>query len=136
MHDTELAIIGLAAWAIFITILLVSERTLRVFFRGAAANGFHPHGADETGFRLRLLRVHANNYENLALLLAIPLLAVATDQHNVTNGLATALLAARIAQGTTHLLSTSVFAVYVRVTFYSVQLAIVGYWIWQLGAAI
>lgn len=130
MTDTELAIVGLAAWALAVTLLLVGERTLRVFFQGAAANGFDPYGVGEHGFRQRLVRVHANSYENLALLLAMPLFAVATEQQEVTEGLALVLLAARAAQGITHLVSASVFAVYVRVGFYSVQLAITGFWLW------
>lgn len=129
MQPTEAAVIGLLAWAILITAFLVGERSFRVLFHGEPANGFHPHGVDVSGFRQRLLRVHANNYENLALLIAIPILAIATDKSAATDTLAYWLLGARVLQGTIHLISTSVPAVYLRVSFYSVQLAIIGYWL-------
>lgn len=129
MHTTtEIAILGLVAWALFIAFTLVGERSFRVLFYGHKANGFHPHGEGLSGFRQRLVRVHANNYENLALLIALPLFALATGKSTVTDGMALWLLAARVAQGVTHISSTTVLAVYVRVTFYSVQLLIVAAW--------
>ncbi len=135
MDPTVTLIIGLVSWALFITLLLVSERSFRVLFAGAPANGFAPDGSDVTGFRQRLVRVHANNYENLALLMAIPVLALLLEKSAILSPLAIWVLIARIAQGSVHLVSASVLAVYFRVTFYTVQLLITAYWIVALAEA-
>jgi hypothetical protein len=55
----------------------------------------------------------------------------ATGQTAVTDGLATIVLAARVAQSVVHIISVSVPAVLVRATFFTVQVVI---WvIWTLG---
>jgi hypothetical protein len=71
-------------------------------------------------------------YENFPLW-GVLLLAIATDQTTVTDGLALYCLGARIGQVTTHLISTSERAVQIRFGFFIVQLGIVGYWLVQFG---
>ena len=64
---------------------------------------------------------------------ALILLALATGNGAITDPLARWVLVARVAQSTVHLISTSELAVTIRATLFSVQLGIMGYWIYQLG---
>jgi hypothetical protein len=56
-------------------------------------------------------------------------LALATDSAAITNNLALLLLAARLGQSITHLISTSVLAVQIRFAFFLAQVGICFYWV-------
>ena len=64
------------------------------------------------------------------------LLAIATHRTAVTDPLAAVLVAARVAQSTIHLVSTSALAVSVRFAAFAVQLAIAAWWAWGLLRAL
>ena len=133
MSPSALALVGYVAWTILLAIWIVSYRT-GLFLTGKhAANGFDPSGADVSEFSARLCRAHANCYENLPVFGGLVLLAIATGNASITDPLARWALVARVAQSTVHLISTSELAVTLRVTFYSVQLGIMVYWVYQLG---
>ena len=59
------------------------------------------------------------------------LLALATDTTPITDGLAMALLAARVAQGLVHLWSTRNLAVLIRFHLFLVQYLIAVYWLFR-----
>jgi hypothetical protein len=59
----------------------------------------------------------------------VMLLALATDSAAITNGLALPLLAARLGQSITHLISTSALAVQIRFAFFLAQIGICVYWV-------
>lgn len=128
MENTVILIAGLTAWAVLTVILLGVARVGTVIGTGKAANSFTPDGSDVPGLTQRLTRVHANVYENLAMLIALPLLALITGKTGITEPLALYLLCARIVQSVIHMISTSVVMVNLRFLAFLVQVVIVAYW--------
>ncbi len=130
---SALAILGLAAWFILSLLMLASLRLYHTLVIGKAANSFRPDGTDLPGFGQRLSRVHANCFENIPLYMAVLLYAVATEQTGVTDGGASTLLYARMAQSVVHAASTSVPAVYLRFILFALQNGLIAWWIWQMA---
>ena len=62
------------------------------------------------------------------------LVAVVADKTALTDPLAYTFLAARIAQSTVHLISTSAIAINIRFTAFAVQMTIAAYWFFKLIA--
>ncbi len=133
MSASALALIGYAAWTLLLVITIITIRTWISLVGKRESYSFKPDGSDVSDASVRLCRVHANCVENLPIFGAIVLLAIATGNSTVTDSLAMWVLAARVAQSVTHLLSTSNLAVTVRVTLFSVQLAIEVWWVAQLA---
>jgi uncharacterized MAPEG superfamily protein len=133
MSPSALALIGYAAWTVFLVTWIVLLRTVYVLSGKRAANSFAPWGEDLSPFSGRLCRAHANCYENIAVFAALILLAMVTGHGDITDPLARWVLAARVAQSMVHLVSISEIAVTLRVTFLLAQLGIEAYWIVQLG---
>lgn len=132
MTPTEVALLGFVAWALILLMSLGTVRTMAVVRGERAPNSFSPAGEDMDAFGKRLTRAHANCYENLPLVGAVLLYAIATNKTGVTDGLAYVFLAARIAQSVTHLVSTSNMFVRVRFFLFALQLAIMVYWLLRL----
>ena len=130
MSNTASTLIGLFAWAIVLTFVLVNVRLLAVS-GGKALNAFDPTGKDMSGFGYRVTRAHGNTIENLAILVTPLLYAIATNQTAVTEGLACWVLYSRVAQSIVHMLSTDKPAVLVRATLFSVQMVIGLIWAWK-----
>ena len=101
---------------------------------GRYANSFKTTGEDVSAFSARLCRAHANCYENLPIFAALIAVAAISGNAAITDPLALWLLAARIAQSTTHLISTRNRAVILRRSFLVVQVVIQGLWVAQLLA--
>ncbi len=132
MSPTATCLLGLAAWSVFTTIMLLVPRIRATMAEGKALNSFDPAGNDLGDFGRRVTRAHANCYENLAVAAAVLLYAIATDQTAITNGLAMTFLGARVLQSVIHMFSTSVPAVLVRATLFFVQVFILIIWIYRL----
>ena len=132
MSATAIALLGFAGWSLLLVILIGSFRSAKVQTEGRAPNSFSAAGDDLPGFGARLTRAHANTYEFLPVAGAVMLVAIATANTAVTDGLAYVFLAARLLQSVVHLLSTAVPAVFARFAFFLVQVAIVAYWIYAL----
>jgi uncharacterized MAPEG superfamily protein len=133
MSPSALALTGYVAWQLLLAVAIISYRTGLFLTKQHAANGFAPDGSDCGPFSERLCRAHANCYENLPMFAALILVALGTGNAAITDPLARWVLVARVAQSVTHLISVSELAVTIRVTFFSVQLAIMAYWVFQLG---
>jgi uncharacterized MAPEG superfamily protein len=132
MTPSATALLGFAAWTIALVLTLVVFRTGLVFAGKKTAIGFNPSGEDLEGFGRRLTRAHANCYENLPAAAAVLLYAIATNQTAVTDPLAYAFIAARIAQSLTHLISATRPFVPIRFAFYIVQNIILIVWLLAL----
>jgi hypothetical protein len=117
---------------VLLSMLAVLRSSLTLSGR-RTANSFSPTGDDVSPFSQRLCRAHANCYENLPIFTAIIAVAHFTNQTGVTDPLALWVLGARVAQSTTHLISTSNNAVTVRFGFFLVQFAIEAWWVIQLA---
>ncbi|MEP1445913.1 MAG: MAPEG family protein [Paraglaciecola sp.] len=129
MNDTIIALLGYIAWILILLIWLTSYRTFLVLAKRKAANAFKSDGSDSPPFGERLTRAQSNCVESFAFIGGLQLLALATDSIAITNDLALLVLAARLGQTITHLISTSVLAVQVRFAFFVIQLGICVYWV-------
>lgn len=130
MTNTSLAFLGYVSWMLLLTVAIAGQRTALVFSGRRAANSFSTTGDDVSPFSARLCRTHANCYEHFPVIGGLLLYALATGQTAVTEPLALTVLAARILQGSVHLMSTSVVAVFGRFGFFAVQIGIAVYWTW------
>lgn len=135
MPPTGAALLGFAAWTIFLVLSLGTVRTA-IASRGKPANSFKPSGEDLPGLPHRLTRAHANCYENLPAAAAIMLYAVANGQTAITDPLAYPFLAARIAQSLVHMISVSNPAILARFALFIVQQVILVIWILQLTGVV
>lgn len=127
MQATALALAGYIGYFLLLLLLLASVRVIATL-GGKPANSFRPDGSDMPGFGQRLTRVHANAYESFPFVGGVLILALATQNTAITDGLALWLLAARVLQGLTHLASSSVLAVQIRFAFFIAQFVIVANW--------
>jgi len=129
MTASAMAVLGYAAWMLTLLLILAGLRSFLTLSGARAANRFRPDGSDVSPFSERLCRAHANCYESFPIFGGLLLLALATGRSAVTDPLALWWLMARVAQSTTHLISTSVMAVQVRFFFFLVQFAIAAWWV-------
>ena len=134
MSTTLLAMLGFLCWTLFLLVLMETFRSKLVLTGEVPANGFNPENSNLSPFMQRLARAHANCLEGLPLFGGFMILAVIAGKSNVTDPLAYVLLAARIAQSTIHLASTSSLAVTARFTAFAVQIGITVYWAIKLHA--
>ena len=134
---TAVALLGLAAWMLVLLFVMVNQRGLLVLSGKMRVNAFAPDGSNTPeGFGRRLVRAHANCVENLPLLFAVLLYALATGNTAITDGLAVLLLAARVFQSVMHLISTSPIFVWLRFAGFLVQLLIVAWWLLRLAGLV
>jgi uncharacterized MAPEG superfamily protein len=129
MSSTAFALAGYAGWMVVLTLALGAYRTSLVLGGKKAANAFRTDGSDVPGFGQRLTRARDNCYENLPMFAALALAAnLAGKTAGVTDPLAPWLLAARIGQSVTHVVSTSIPTVQIRFAFYLAQIGILLWW--------
>lgn len=129
MTDTAFAMLGFVAWTLLLMLLMESMRSWLVLSGRKPPDRFRIDGSDVSPFAQRLARAHANCYESFPIVGGLLLLALATNHTTITDPLALWLLAARLAQSITHLLSTNALAVRIRFTFFAVQLLIAAWWV-------
>jgi uncharacterized MAPEG superfamily protein len=119
-------LLGFAGWTLLILLLTVGwYRWSRIFTGRAAIDEFWDDRARGADWYQRATRAHANCLENLPVYTALVVAMVATGtQGPVFDALALALLAARIAQTSTHVACrpTPIAAAF-RFAFYFVQYA-------------
>lgn len=129
------ALVGFALWTLALIALVFLYRGLR-FFTGTPINHW-PRGnkpADDAPFVKRLEDAHANCLENLPLFAVIVLVAAAMGRLADIQALAPWVLYARIGQSLAHLSGTGPLNVFVRATFWTVQLALFGWMLVRLLA--
>jgi len=133
-HLEPIYAVSLAYAALFLGVLIImGVMRVGLVLRGKRAPGsFAPDAKEEAPFLKRVTRAHANIYENLAIFAVIVLVAFATDQTELLNGLAYIFLAARGIQTSIHLISTSNNAVTVRALAFFTQKGIEIYWVGML----
>lgn len=133
LPDSVAALLGYAAWTLTLLIAIAAWRIVLIVRDRRAANAFKPTGEDVSPANVRLIRAHANCYENLPVFAAVVMAAHASGHGAVTDPLALWVLAARCAQSGVHLLSTRRRAVLLRFVFFFAQVAIEVYWVVQLA---
>lgn len=126
MQTTLYALTGFTAWTLLLIFIVFNVRGFYALLasKKIAVNKFSPDGSDLPGFPQRVTRAHLNAVENLVVFAALVLVAALSDRYAVMEGTVMFVLYARIAQSTVHMISTSVLAVWLRATFWGVQLAL------------
>ena len=135
VSSTLWALLGYAAWTLALLAAIAVHRTALVLTGQRRANAFSPWGDEVSPFSARLCRAHANCVENLPIFAAVAVFATSTGAHALTDPLAPWFLAARIAQSTVHLASTSSRAVGLRFVFMAMQMGVLTVWVLRLLAA-
>ena len=133
MSATTVAICGLIMWSVLLTFVLVFVRVGSVLRGEKELNQFQPDGRDITDAGLRVTRAHANSLEFLALPIGLLLLAMVTNNAEITNGLALTFLSCRILQSLVYMVSTSAPMVTARASLFTVQLVIMVIWAVKLS---
>ncbi len=133
LNPTIGALLGFAAVTIVLVALVVSYRVVLVLTGAKKADEFPRRGYEPPAFIQRMTDAHMNCVENLPLVAAVVLAAVATGQTAVTDPLACYLLYARIAQSAVHSIAVNHWMVLIRATFYTVQIGILVWWILKLA---
>ncbi len=134
MH-AEPSLVAIILYCLWTLLLLGGIAVLRGTLTATGrrkANSFAVDGSDVSPFSYRLCGAHANCFENLPIVLGVILSARLLGHSDITDGTAFMLVAARMAQSTTHLVSTSVRAVELRFLFFLLQYGILAYWIARL----
>jgi uncharacterized MAPEG superfamily protein len=128
------ALLGYTAWTIAVVLAVVFYRTGLVMVGKTAANSWTRGGQTWTDPAIitRMSHAHLNCVENLPLVAAIILAAHVMGQSAVTDGLACVLLGARIAQSAVHIIAVNHWMVFLRATLWTVQTAILVWWLVQL----
>lgn len=129
------ALLGFAAWTLLLIAGVFLYRGMR-FLTGTPINHW-PRGnkpSDDAPFVKRLEDAHANCLENLPVFAVIVLVAAALGRLADIQALAPWVLYARIGQSLAHLSGTGPVNVFVRASFWSVQLALFGWMLVKLLA--
>jgi len=129
MSNTLFTLVAYIAWMLIVLLTIGLYRSYLTLSGQKAANAFKPDGSDVSEFSGRLCRAHANCYEFFPIAGGLLLTALATDNSAITDPFALYLIGARILQSVTHILSTSIIAVYARFAFFLVQVGICAYWV-------
>jgi uncharacterized MAPEG superfamily protein len=128
MTPSALALTGYALWTLLLLAGIGGLRGSLAMSGRRDANSFGVDGSDVSPFANRLCRAHANCYENLPIFAALVLVAMSAGHGAITDATAPWVLVARVAQSTTHLVSTSNLAVQMRFGFFLVQILIQVWW--------
>jgi uncharacterized MAPEG superfamily protein len=128
MTPSSLALVLYAAWTLLLLTAIAALRTRETLARRRPRNGFAVFGADVSAFSERLCRAHANCYENLPAFAALVLVAITSGYGHVTDPLALWLVAARMGQSVTHLISTRNWALNLRFVFFVAQMCVPLWW--------
>lgn len=131
MTASATALLGLVAWSMVLTLVLLSARTVAMM-KGHPVNTFTQDGSELPAISQRATRAHGNALEWLVLPVALLGYAIMSGQTAVTDGLAMVFLGARVLQSIAHLISTSTPFVLLRATFFTVHNVIGIIWVVKL----
>lgn len=133
MNPALHALAGFAGWTILLTLIMATNRMANMF--GGAKipiNKFSPSGEDLPGFGHRITRAHMNCVENLPTFAALVAAAGFSGQFGVMEGTAMYVLYARIGQSVAHLISTAPVMVWIRATFFFVQVLLMACYAYRM----
>lgn len=101
MTASATALLGLVAWTMVLTLVLLSARTAAMM-KGHPVNTFTQDGSELPALSQRATRAHGNSLEWLVLPVAVLGYAIMSGQTAVTDGLAMIFLGARVLQSVAH----------------------------------
>jgi len=129
-----LAVLAFALWTLVLVFTSVNWRVLEVL-RGKGINSWgRDDGIPVPAIVKRMQHAHLNCLENLPIFAILVFSAYFLGKQPVVDGLACYVLYARLGQSLVHLIGTSQPLVFVRATFYVVQVLIFFYMFWGLLA--
>lgn len=133
MNPALIALAGFAGWTLLLVLIVANFRVLN-YFTGAKIpiNAFDPSGDDLPGFGKRVTRAHLNCLESLPILAALVAAAGFSGQYGVMEGTVMFVLYARIAQSVIHMISTAPLMVWIRATFFFVQIILMAVYAYKL----
>lgn len=133
MNPALVALAGFAGWTLLLILTVANFRVFN-YFTGAKIpiNNFDPSGDDLPGFGKRITRAHMNCVENLPVFAALVAAAGLSGQFGIMEGTVMYVLYARIAQSVVHIISTAPLMVWIRATFFFVQIALMVFYAYQL----
>ncbi|MCG8491373.1 MAG: MAPEG family protein [Sneathiellales bacterium] len=129
MSLTALALSAYIIWTLSLVLLLEACRAHLVLAKGRAANSFSADGSDVSPFLARITRAHANCYEHFPVIGGTLILFLFLEKTEITDPLAPWIIAMRILQSITHMVSGSVMAANIRFAFFFAQIVIVVIWL-------
>ena len=127
------ALAGFAGWTLLLALIMATIRMSNLF--GGAKipiNKFSPGGEDLPGFGHRVTRAHMNCVENLPIFAALVAAAGFSGQFGVMEGTAMYVLYARLGQSIVHMISTSPAMVWIRATFFFIQVLLMAWYAVQM----
>ena len=129
------ALLGFTGWTLLLIVIVFSYRGARLL-TGTKINSWsrRDNTANDSAFALRVADAHANCIENLLPFAAVVLTAQALGKAELIGAAAAWVLYARVGQSLVHLVGTSQILVLVRATFWSIQLGLMFWMLWQLFA--
>jgi uncharacterized MAPEG superfamily protein len=122
MSYTHISFFGLIVYQVLVLLLLATYRSIKVFQKQIPEGGFAADGSGTTPFGKRIVRVHANGYENIPFFLGIFLCSFAMGRAEEISHLAITILFARVAQGLIHLYSTKFKFIMLRFAAFVIQI--------------
>lgn len=129
-----LAVLGFALWTLVLVFVSVNWRVVEVL-RGKSMNSWgRDDGIAVPAIVKRMQHAHLNCLENLPIFAILVFAAYFMGKQPAVDGLACYVLYARLAQSLVHLIGTSAALVFVRATFYVIQVLIFFYMFWELLA--
>lgn len=119
------ALLGFAAWTLLLIATVFLYRGVR-FLGGTPINHWprRDKAADDAPFFRRMEDAHGNCVENLPVFATIVLAAAALGRLDAVNAIAPYVLYARFAQTAAHLSGSGQANVFVRASFWSVQVVL------------
>jgi uncharacterized MAPEG superfamily protein len=132
MNPALVALAGFAGWTLVLLLTVANLRMANVFTGKIAINAFSSTGDDLPGFGQRLTRAHLNCTENLPIFAALVAVAGLSGQFSIMEGTVMYVLYARIGQSLVHISSSAPLVVWVRATFFFVQVLLMAWYAIQL----
>lgn len=132
MNPALTALAGFAGWTVLLLLIVANLRMANFFTGKKAINAFSPTGDDLPGFGQRVTRAHLNSVENLPVFAALVAVAGLSGQFSIMESTAMYVLYARIGQSVAHMVSTAPIVVWVRATFFFVQVLLMAWYAVQL----
>ena len=129
-----IAVLGFALWTLLLVFVSVNWRVLEVL-RGRAMNSWgRDDGIAVPDLVKRMQHAHLNCLENLPIFAVLVFAAYFMGKSAAVDGLDMYVLYARLAQSLVHMIGTSAALVFVRATFYVLQVLMFFYMFWSLLA--
>ena len=132
MNPALFALAGFAGWTVLLLLTVANLRVANFLTGKKAINAFSPTGEDLPGFGQRVTRAHLNCVENLPIFAALVVAAGLSGQFSIMESTVMYVLYARIGQSVAHMISTAALVVWVRATFFFVQVLLMAWYAIQL----